>query len=194
LEAGVQYLTDAWAQAGFRPQKVEDAWKRIAANTARAFPEKILATDIINSPQAFPPIDANGDITTPRPGPKDEVTGRIIAAGLTPGLLPEKFSTRFVVQWDALDNNLALMRAQKQLLDSGAPIAWQTNGALVANIAGCLAARTRAWSRCSASDYRDTLANGFNLGGNYIEVWPSNVVSPDFSTVFGDIRRLIRPQ
>ena len=167
-----------WQALGYRPSKVIDAWQKLAAAVATAFPDKVLAVNILQA-NDFPPIGEDGQLIVPgAPGFLD-VKQAILAAGL------RQFSGRFAVQWNglsALKVAPAVLRAGEQ----GAIVGWQTNQYRGLDGSGCEADNVAAAKPCTASSYQAILENGIRNGARYIEVWPSN--AEQFSAVIEALR------
>ncbi len=82
-----------WAQAGYRPQLLENAVEHIIDIYAAAFPDKYLNLDIIPQRNALPKIDERGRVGAL---PKTDYIWKIIQHGLS------NYKDRFIVQFDAL--------------------------------------------------------------------------------------------
>lgn len=83
----------AWQAQGYTPIKIINAWKIFAAAFAQAFPDKLLADEVL-AEDAFPPIDNSGTIVTLASPTYVDVSQQIVAMG------QRMFPGRFAVQWN----------------------------------------------------------------------------------------------
>ena len=97
-----------------------DAWKVLANGVNAAFPDKLLADEIISNVDAFPLINNQGQIVTEESPTYVDVTTQIIQAGLA------MFPGRFAVQPDGL-NSVMLDSGVLDAETAGAIEGWQTN-------------------------------------------------------------------
>jgi hypothetical protein len=152
-----------WQAAEYRPSKVVDAWKQFAIAVESAFPDKLLAINVLEN-NGFPALDERGELVRRGSSAYIDVKKRIIEAGIR--LLPG----RFAVQWNGLSTrNVApsVLEAAK----GGAIIGWQTNLHRGREGAGCDAVPPYNWQPCDTSTYRETLEFGIKNGGRYLEIW-----------------------
>jgi hypothetical protein len=156
----------------------------LAAETAQAFPDKILSVDIIHR-NAFPPIDNNGQIyaTNPAPSPApDALTERILETAVP------VYGHRLLVQWDALWNGTPpreVFAAGKK----GAQIGWQMNGFMGEwGGSGYIYPGWKIAACKTLADFQSILDNGIELGGRYIEVQFGNVDNPALGPAFQEDR------
>jgi len=154
--------TAIWAEAGFTPAKTVSAFMTLAADTSRAFPEKLLSLSVIHR-NAFPPIDDNGHVYSTIPIP-DVLTARILASAIP------IYRSRLLVQWNALWQGgppTEVLAAGKQ----GARIGWQMNGFRGDwTGSGCIYPGFKIRDCETVADFQSILDNGIDLGGRYIEV------------------------
>jgi hypothetical protein len=165
-----------WAQAGFTPDKVIAAWKTIAEDTAKAFPDKILSVDVIHR-GAFPSIDNGGRVVPPTRDAPDDLTEKIL------NIAVPMYRDRLMVQWDALWQG----KPPQEVLDSGAHgarIGWQMNGFMgVWGGSGCVYKPFHTAACNNLADFQSILDNGINYGGRYIEIHAPNA-NTDFAPAF----------
>lgn len=181
----------AWIDKGYEPQKVFDAWRKAAFAVARYFPDAQIAQEIIGG-NDFPMINDDGDPEADAhpefDGDQTQVKDNIIRAGM------KRLGNRFIVQWDSLN----LRGNRTEMLDyykaAGAKIAWQTNAWMGHDGAGCNDSRndiaTGKARICTEEEYTELLARGIFGGGQYIEVWPADVLR--FETVIEGLQNGIR--
>ena len=169
-----------WAKAGFTPDKVVAAFMTIAAETAQAFPDKILSVDIIHR-SAFPPIDNSGHVYAVSPGPvrtPDPLTEKILDAAIP------VYRDRLLVQWDALWNG----KPPQEVLTAGkrgARMGWQMNGFMGEwGGSGYIYPGWKIGVCKTSADFQSILDNGINRGGFYIEVQFANVDNPSLGPAF----------
>ena len=168
-------VTDAllvWQSAGYRPSKIVNAWVQMATTTARAFPDKLLALDIIETNSDFPRIDDGGQavrISTAISPTYVSVMRLVLQQALT------LFRGRIAIQWDALSQVPLALHARDVIAarDQGAVIGWQTNGRGGTRMGSMCGPANR--DPCTNETYRLLLQNGIDTGGSYIEVSPINV-------------------
>jgi len=157
-----------WAAAGYTPAKALAAWATIAKATDRAFPDKILAVDIIHR-RAFPPIDDEGRPFELAEKAPDALTAKIIDLGIS------LFHRRFMVKWDALSQARILPAEVIDAGRSGAKIGWQMNDFLgVRGGSGCIYAPFAIRACDNLDDFRAIIDNGVAKGGKFIEIQPPN--------------------
>jgi len=183
-ETGNAEVTDAvqtWSQAGYRPQRVVEAMRRVAAAWAVAFPSAWKVLPIIPQ-KSFPPIGDRGRV---HEGPQ--------AAEAVRRLLKELSRTaeagnhgRFILQMDWLNADQPVRPHVMELArELGVPVAWQTNFYLgrEGRGAGC-GGRFGETSHCDAASFLRLLESGIapaggsgvNARGLFIEVFPPDVI------------------
>jgi len=127
-------LNQAWASAGFTPNKIQGAANTLLDNYVRAFSSSSFKLGIIFSinviyVNAFPPIDNGGNIYVPPPKAADALTRQVLQSLLT----NTKYSNvKFAVQYNWLTN---VPTALQDLISSYKPknnlgniyTAWQMN-------------------------------------------------------------------
>jgi hypothetical protein len=155
-----------WQHAGYRPKEVLKAWEELATSVASAFPDKLLAIEVYEN-NDFPPIDEDGEVATPQSPKYLNVKQSIISSGI------RMFPGRFAVQWDGLT---AAKSAPSVLAAgrSGAIVGWQTNEYNGLEGSGCGSNDFLNVQGCSNVAYADILRYGIKLGGQNIEIWPSD--------------------
>jgi hypothetical protein len=165
---------EIWAEAGFRPDRIIQAWTAISKATSAAFPDSVLSIATIEV-GAFPPIDASGNIYRPIPGTTDSLTNQIIDIGL------RKFPGRLAVQWNGLSQQEPDPAVAAAGL-KGAIIGWQLNQSLgPAGGTACFyghgqIGRGQLRVKCkSEADFVSILDQGVGLNGRFIEIWAPNV-------------------
>lgn len=156
-------LSDAtriWREAGYQPNLVVQAWNRIADGINEIFPDKLLATDILDN-NDFPRLGETG-----QPAVKDS----ILQNGVS------RFPGRYAVQW----NGLSAERSSPVVLAAGragAVMGWQTNAFRGLQGAGCNALRAESPQPCDEQRYQAILDHGIAIGGRYIEIWPADALA-----------------
>jgi hypothetical protein len=157
-------LTDCpkkWLSAmggGYRPKKIIEAFRTLANDWAKAFPDAELGIEILEA-GAFPPIDDEGKKQ------KDDLTPKLIdvALEIAPG--------RVEVQTNALTATIVtpeVTAAGKR----GAKIGYQTNDWLKLDGAGCDAEAMADAKTCTEKTFGALLDRGVKLGAKYIEIFP----------------------
>jgi hypothetical protein len=163
-----------WSDLGYNPAAVVDTWLTIAKAIAAAFPDKILALDILER-NDFPPDASGGE-----GGDPSSVKSTIIerAARLFPG--------RFAVQWNGLNlggqTSNTILNAGRR----GVIIGWQTNAFRGLAGAGCNPLRQGEVRACSLDEYRALLQRGISAGASYIEIWAPDALA--FKTAVSDMQ------
>ena len=144
----------------------------MATGVAEAFPDKLLAQEVVGS-NDFPPIGEDGQVRS-HPTAKDQiiptVKDQILRSGLT------HFPGRFAVQWNGLRRKGKYLSAVVRAGRAGAVIGWQTRAYSRPDGESCNPGNPRRPRQCHAQMYRTILDRGINLGGRYIEIWPSDAV------------------
>ena len=159
-----------WQDAGYRPSLIIAAWEQMATAIGTAFPDKLLAMDILETGGSFPRIDNNGNLVIRNVDASPtfvDVNAILIAQAL------QMFPGRIAIQWDALSTT-PLSAVAGDVLDAGrlgAFIGWQANGGAGANGSSC----TDDGAPCTNATYQQLLDNGIDSGGRYIEVQAVNV-------------------
>jgi hypothetical protein len=145
-----------WRQAGYTPERAVAAWRVLADATARGFPGKLLAQDV---------LDRNDFPAASGPGDDPAVKRRIVADGI------RAYPGRFAVQWDGLNLGGTLAGSVGEARARGALVGWQTNAFRGLNGAGCNPDRRSGPRACDAAGYAAMLRRGAAAGGGYLEVW-----------------------
>jgi hypothetical protein len=83
-----------WQTAGYNRDLIENTWRQIAGMYQQAFPNKLLIAAL--QPNAFPPIDANGNIFLSSTGTDPDAPADIIADGIA------NFGAQLALQNDGL--------------------------------------------------------------------------------------------
>jgi hypothetical protein len=156
-----------WRAAGYRPSKVLSAWDNLSSAANEAFPDKILAINILED-NDFPTIDEQGQFVQKTSPSYVDVKAAIIDRGLN------KFPGRFAIQWNGLSATKTAPTVLKAR-DRGAIIGWQTNQFGGFDGSGCDSANVAQAQPCTGQSYLAILENGIAQGGRYIEVWPADV-------------------
>ena len=183
-EGGNAEITDAvqtWIHAGYRPERVVGAMRKVAAAWAVAFPSAWKVLPIIPQ-KSFPPI---GDVGRVRDGPQ--------AAGAVRRLLEDLSRTaeadnhgRFILQMDWLNAGQPVRPHVMELAHKlRVPVAWQTNFYLgrEGRGAGC-GGEFGATSHCDEASFLRLLESGITPAGGsgasarglFIEVFPPDVI------------------
>jgi hypothetical protein len=162
-----------WKEQGYRPSKVVDAYREIAADFATAFPDKALGLAVMES-GGFPLIDEAGEIKKPPYNSAiDGVTREIINASAI------AYKDRVIVQ----ANDLRATLPEALLAETGKAavmIGFQTNGWLAAKNqhgVGCGSDDLEAAKECTEEDFAKVLERGIALGGRTLEVYPYDAVT-----------------
>ncbi len=156
-----------WQGAGYAPPKVMAAWKSLSAAINAAFPDKILALEVLENFD-FPPFDENGQQVTFQDPRNFDIKQAIVADAL------QRFPGRFAIQWDGLSAERVVPSVLKAG-EAGAIIGWQTNlfkGPKIGS--GCESAVVAEAKICTPDTYIKILQNGFANGGKYFEIWPTD--------------------
>ncbi len=156
--------TQLWRTAGYKPSLLVQAWNKIAVGINEAFPDKLLATDILDR-NDFPPIGENGGPVR-IPKVKDE----IIRSGIS------RFPSRYAVQWNGLSAE-RVSTVVEAAGRAGAVIGWQTNAFRGRDGAGCNVARAEPAQTCDDQRYLAILDRGIAAGGKYIEIWQADALA-----------------
>jgi len=161
-----------WQSLGYRPHLAYDAWTEAAQSVQTAFPDKVLGIAILND-NDFPLIDENGDaLKSEKSAGWVDVKGEIISYGVS------TFPLGFLVGWNALGQT----ETSSVVIDAGAAGAiegWQTNMHLN-HQAGCDSSSGHDNAPCTDATYQDILDNGIANGGQYLEIWPDDLLAfPD---------------
>ena len=156
-----------WQNAGYTPSKVMDAWKSTSTAINSAFPDKILALEVLENFD-FPPFDENGQQVTFQDPHYVDIKQAVVADAL------RRFPGRFAIQWDGLSAERvvpSVIRAG----EAGAIVGWQTNlfkGPKVGS--GCESGAIAEAKICTPDTYIKILQNGLRNGGKYFEIWPTD--------------------
>jgi hypothetical protein len=170
--------TQTWIDAGYRPELIVAAWTKIAEAIGKAFPDKLLALDILER-NDFPKIGVGGE-------DDPDVKASIIKAGLA------RFSGRFSVQWDGLTATIdapVTVSAGRQ----GAITGFSTNTFRGLDGAGCNPSRQNfeagkgAGMPCDAAGFQAILEHALTFNARYIEVWPPDAMR--FRDVVGAVNK-----
>lgn len=160
-----------WQAAGYRPSKAIQAWQQLANSVNRAFPDKVLSMAIVNS-NDFPLINEQGQQVRRNDPSNVDVKQQLFTIGL------QSFPGRFAVQW----NGLSADKVSPVVLEAGqrgAIIGWQSNQYLGTG-AGCNATTPARATPCTNTSFDRILQNGIATGGQFIEVFPENILQfPD---------------
>ena len=162
-----------WKEQGYRPSKVVDAYREIAADFATAFPDKALGLAVMES-GGFPLIDEAGEIKKPPyNSANDAVTHELIVASTI------AYRDRLIVQANDLRATLpeALVAQAGKV---GVPIGFQTNGWLFAKNqhgVGCGSDDLETAKECTEEDFAKVLERGIALGARALEVYPYDAVT-----------------
>jgi hypothetical protein len=176
-------MTDSiriWADAGYRPSLVREAWQKIVASFGRSFPEKSMSLALILS-GAFPGIDESGR-PSDRPAAARELGAtlvadlvKIAAKGLEGRLVVEHL---FLIADQPADaQTVAFAR------NTGSPLAWQTNLYLGHDQKGAAGGGSiTAPVPLTEQSFRELLDRGIHPAGfggdvRYIEVFPSDALA-----------------
>jgi hypothetical protein len=161
-----------WQSAGYTPKKIIDAWTQMAIGIGQAFPDKLLAMDILETGSAFPFIDNQGNKVNHFSKTFVDVTNTLINNALV------MFSGRIAIQWDAL-SQFSLAKYAPDVFAAhakGAVIGWQTNGRGGTTLGTLCGISVSTLYPCDNAGYQTILDNGISTGGAYIELMPVNVV------------------
>jgi hypothetical protein len=164
---GISNAIDIWRAAGYRPSRIIDAWRRIAEIIGTAFPNKLLAMDIIHR-NDFPLIDEQGREVARNSPSYMNVTETLI------GIALQRFPGRIAVVWDGLTASLAHPIAISAG-SRGAVIGWQTNERGGINVGSLCGPAAPPSEPCTDAGYQAILDHGIDSGGQYIEIWPVDV-------------------
>lgn len=170
--------TRTWYEAGYTDDRIVEAWVSLARAVAQAFPDQLLAQDILER-NDFPASAAAGSR-----GAAQTVKARIIEAAR------KLFPNRFALQWNGLTATGALSETVLGAGRVGVHFGWQSNAFRGFDGAGCNPSRRTAAETCSPDQYRSILQNGVSTGASYIEVWPTDAVA--FGDAIGWADRTLR--
>lgn len=105
-----------WANEGYTPTKVINAWKYIAYNCSKKFSDKPIGMAIVPDPNGFPSIDDNGNII---PDFMNTTTEDLVITAA------KSYGNRIIIQFNAINEstpNLPILDYAKQL---GTNVAFQ---------------------------------------------------------------------
>ena len=159
IECGQGDATARWFAAGYTPDRLVAAWLSGAKAVATAFPEVLLAQDVLQNNDL--PRDAARGVT-------QDLKPRIFALGVA------TFGARFTVQWDGVSDTYPVADAPLLAKRMGASIGWQMNMLRGFDGSGCDAIRRRGAVLCGAADFTTMLDKGIVTGARYLEVWPED--------------------
>lgn len=172
-------VDQTWRSAGFTPAVVKAAVASLLTTYVSDFPGVTLSFDVI-TPNAFSPIDDNGQIYVSPPGRMDELTRQIVSTTLIANP-----TVPFATQWNALSNvapdpqpGVALYVAANNSHND--IMGWQMNqrgGAAGSwcNYSGTFLPCDGRITGTADGDFELMIDNGMYLGASYIEFWPMNV-------------------
>jgi hypothetical protein len=160
-----------WQKLGYTPDKILASGKILMNAVNNAFPDKVLALNIIES-GGLPLISNKGEIIEKTNPDYVDAKQSLIEYGLA-----SVFKNRFSVQWNGFNSEdtsgrESILNAKKE----GAIIGWQTN-----NYGGPLSGaqcygKTTESSPCAEDDYQKILDAMIDSGGNYLEIFSVNAV------------------
>lgn len=165
----------AWAQAGYRPALVLQAFDTIARQTARLFPNLTYAMAIIHK-DAFPPIRQDGEVDEPAvrtPPVPDPMTLRLMNTAA------QALGSHLLIQWNALaqfrnaQGRDVLPEEVLQAHRDATQIGWQLNdfmGPLGGS--GCIYIPFQIAPCRTERDFQAILENGMRTGARYFEIQP----------------------
>jgi hypothetical protein len=178
--AEVTNAVQTWTQAGYRPERVVDAMRKVAAAWAVAFPNAWKVLPII--PQnSFPSLGGLGRV---RDRSQASEVRRLLEDLV--GAAEASNHRRFILQMDWLNAGQPVRpRVMELARKEGVPVAWQTNFYLgrEGRGAGC-GGEFGATAHCDDASFLRLLeagitpagGSGVNARGLFIEVFPPDVI------------------
>lgn len=159
--------TDApaiWKKAGYTPELVMHAWKKITGNFCSNFEGKALSLAIIGGRHGFPPINSKGEVVNPTQAP--DMNAMIIEDGVA------RCKNRFVLQHNSLQENASPSETVVEASRAGIITGFQLNQHDFGN-PGCLENN----SPCDEKNFQFVLEKGFRSGAEFIEIFPKDVLA-----------------
>lgn len=157
--------TRTWLEAGYTDDRIVGAWVSLAEAVAHAFPDQLLAQDVLER-NDFPTSAEAGSR-----GASQTVKARIIEAAR------KLYPNRLALQWNGLTATGGLSETVLAAGRTGVHFGWQSNAFRGFDGAGCNPSRRTAAETCSPDQYKAILQNGVSTGADYIEVWPTDAVA-----------------
>jgi len=171
-----------WLNAGYRPTRVQKAFRALVVSFKRAFPDVRFTLPVILGGE-FPPIDERGQVL--EKGPAHRVEQELLTSLVA--IAASEMPNRFILQHNSLsDVEPADPRLVELARHAGVPVAWQTNLFLGNQHkgAGCGGAVREAVA-CDEGSFLTLLRHGItpeggigpNARGILIEVFPADALS-----------------
>ena len=155
-----------YQQAGYRPGAVLENWKTLARGVAGMFPRAAIAIDVIPAPEAWPPIDDQGNIYDPLSNRSEDLTDRIVFAALS------MFPGKVYPQANTLDFG-DIPEPMSRYVAAGGRLGLQTN-AHARGSANCGVRRQMV--ACTNEGIGGLMDHGASLGAWFIEVHPNDAL------------------
>jgi hypothetical protein len=159
-----------WQNMGYTSTKVLNAYLRIAAAMAQAFPTKSLTG--IFYPGGFPPIDANGNLIAGQTG-NDQLMYDMI------NQMESLYGSRFVLQNDGLSSTWMWpkLTTQPSYVKTGAQMTW--------SVTNDPAGRMNGWvpGYDPATVLQDTVNDALAGGLDFLEIYLDDLQNPALNSV-----------
>ena len=179
-----------WAAAGYRPSLVVNAYSQIMQGLISLFPNQAISQALLEV-QGFPAIREDGSVIPEllynNGNPLNSITtgDDIVKEGIR--LLGKKYFVQ--------NTNLSTFSTPANVSDrleeariAGASLGWQTNIWFDRGI-GCRDQETKDEKahECTDIEYQQSLQNGVDTNGKFIEIWVKDVLNPNFNKYLPDI-------
>jgi hypothetical protein len=165
--------TDApgiWRSAGYRPQKIRDAWDRITDAFQQNFSDKYVSIAVIPK-KAFPALDDNGN-EVPKNAARDFTEDLIEKAH-------DKFKDKLVVQWNSLQKDAGIPKLMSWCTKFHIPFGYQLEEADMGNPA-CLQSPP-----CDQEHLKTIFDKGMKANASFIEIFPKEVLAYPEALAYG---------
>ncbi|MEO5572281.1 MAG: beta-galactosidase [Bacteroidia bacterium] len=165
--------TDApgiWRNAGYRPQKIRDAWDRITDAFQQNFSDKYVSIAVIPK-KAFPALDDNGNEV-----PKN------VARDFTEDLIEKaqaKFKDKLVVQWNSLQMDAGIPKLMAWCTKFHIPFGYQLEEADMGE-PSCLKTPP-----CDQQHLKAIFDKGIKANASFIEIFPKEVIAYPEALAYG---------
>jgi PKD repeat protein len=156
--------TTDWQAAGYTRVKVENAWQTIADAYSQAFPEVKIALIVV--PNAFPPIDDNGNIFYSSGGGDPALSNYLINLGIS------RYGQQFIVQNNGLSDywiSSQVIGAASQVTTGYQMLYWVTNDNTYRMDSGT--------PIDIATELQNAVTSGVNGGALFLEIYQTDILN-----------------